>query len=92
MISVSVPAPASTWYQDIDWDDYGNCNVTIEAPTQPTQYVAICGDCDDLNPWVHPGGTDIPNNGVDEDCNGEDLVDPVPVEGTSWSLLKARYR
>jgi hypothetical protein len=156
MMTVAAPALASTWYQDLDGDNYGNCNVTIEAPSQPVGYVAICGDCSDANasihpgaveipgdgidqdcngmeacyrdadndgygtpvlivsvdldcfdfgeepsdtsdcddnaPSIHPGAVEIPNNGIDEDCNGSDLTVPVPLEGTSWSLLKARYR
>lgn len=32
-------------------------------------------DCAPSNPEVYPGAVDIPYDGIDQDCNGEDLID-----------------
>lgn len=37
------------------------------------------GDCDDRNADVHPGAEDLPGNGRDEDCDGQDEPMPAPV-------------
>jgi hypothetical protein len=32
-------------------------------------------DCDDANPGIRPGASDLADNGVDEDCSGADVID-----------------
>ncbi len=33
------------------------------------------GDCEDSDPSVHPQALDVPGNGLDEDCDGEDATE-----------------
>ena len=42
------------------------------------------GDCDDTNADVFPGAEDIPNDGVDQDCDGADGGDLTDADGDGF--------
>jgi uncharacterized repeat protein (TIGR03803 family) len=67
-----------TYYVDRDGDGYG-ASVAKKSTRceQPPGTSAFGGDCDDDDPTIHPGATEI-CNGIDDDCNG--IIDDLPVQ------------
>ncbi len=59
----------TTWYIDYDSDGYGADVYVRSGCTAPTGYVATDDDCDDAEPEVNPGATEVCNT-VDDDCDG----------------------
>jgi hypothetical protein len=60
------------WYPDLDQDGFGDnsASPTVQSD-QPLNYTRENNtDCDDTNPDINPDAIDIPNNTVDENCNG----------------------
>ncbi len=67
-------ADATDWYADADGDGFGAGDPT-EACFAPDDHVADDTDCDDTEETVYPGAEELPYDGIDQDCDGEDLLD-----------------
>ena len=88
------PADASKWrtsnlYIDQDGDKYSNgfpAAATCYGSAVPSGYVAqyIGTDCIDTNIDVNPNATEVPGNGIDDNCDG--FIDEIT---TTSSLISA---
>ncbi|MCB9762970.1 MAG: VCBS repeat-containing protein [Alphaproteobacteria bacterium] len=74
---------AQTWFTDGDGDGYGDDNTRTVTCTAPSQGVTIGGDCDDAVATAYPGSTatEVPGDGVDQDCEGGDRCTDLDCDG-----------
>ena len=71
----------NAYYLDADDDSYGTDDVTTEAMSTPEGYDRDPGDCDDTDPAVNPRATEICDDGIDNNCDGnidEEGCTPAP--------------
>ncbi len=62
-----------TCFVDEDGDGYGSA-ITVLAPDGDCTDAGestVDTDCDDTDPSIHPGATEIPDDGIDQDCDGD---------------------
>ena len=69
-IDESDAVDVTTWYLDLDGDDFGTTDLSVEACDRPENYVRNPDDCDDFNEDVFPDAREICDR-LDNDCNGE---------------------
>jgi len=63
-----------TYYADMDMDGFGATENFTVACDIPPGFTDNDLDCDDANADIYPGAEEIPNNGIDEDCDGMDAT------------------
>lgn len=65
---------APYFYLDNDGDGFGMLTDSIKACSTPEGYADNFLDCNDNDELIYPGANEIPNDGIDQDCDGLDLV------------------
>jgi len=66
----------NTYYRDSDGDRYGDRNNSLESESQPSGYVLDKTDCDDNDATVNPNATELCDDIIDNDCDGDiDVAD-----------------
>jgi Tol biopolymer transport system component len=62
------------WFVDRDGDTFGDRFDFVFDGVQPAGYVADSADCNDADASINPSATDVTGNGIDENCDGVDVI------------------
>ncbi len=63
-------APLITYYKDLDTDTYGITTDSQQLVAPAAPYTALLGgDCNDADPAINPGVTEVCDDGIDNNCN-----------------------
>ena len=75
------PCDGELWYADLDADGWGDDADTFAGCQPDASWVDQGGDCDDSDPDLSPGATELCND-VDDNCDG--TVDNSPADDSVW--------
>lgn len=81
-------------YVDSDLDGYGDpyyFMISADGDCDDPGEAYTGSDCDDSDNSIYPGAPEIPDDGIDQDCDGSDKTETA-TEPSSWSLIKALYK
>ncbi len=73
LIHVVADCNMLSWYPDADGDGYGEEDefYSIDSCTPIAGYASEIADCNDSDAGINPGAEEIPDDGKDNNCNGE---------------------
>ncbi len=77
------PLSSIDYYLDFDLDGYGNSTQIQSSCSPPVGYVLDNTDCNDQDENINPGVNEIPNNTIDEDCDG--VAEIIDLDGDGWN-------
>jgi plastocyanin len=70
-------ADAAICFMDSDMDGFGSTMMMV-APDGTCDMMQgesdVPSDCDDGNDQIYPGAAEVANDGIDQDCDGSDLI------------------
>jgi hypothetical protein len=79
-------------YEDADSDGYGNPDNQSTACDEGDGWLFDATDCDDSDPDVNPGiATELPGDGIDQDCDGLDQCTDLDCDGLVDMILVEAY-
>ena len=68
------PEGSNPIIEDIWYEDAEDNETTLEGDEDGDGYSTEDGDCNDQDSTIYPGAEEIPADGIDQDCDGEDGV------------------
>jgi RHS repeat-associated protein len=60
--------------------DEQHYQLSVTTDLDGDNFTAEQGDCDDNAGTVYPNAPEIPSNGIDEDCDGADVLGPIDID------------